>query len=306
MRGYKTDPGAPGGLSLADDLPAPEPAPHELLLEVRAFGVNRGELFLLHQRPDGWRPGQDVAGVVVRAARDGSGPAVGDRVVGVADGAGWSERVQVPTNWAAHLPESVSFQQGASLPIAGLTALRALRVSGPVLGRRVLVTGAMGGVGQFAVQLAAIAGAHVTALIHTAEDEEAVRGLGAHDVVTSLGDASIGRFELVLEAVGGSVLQDAVHRLAPGGTVVAYGALAGPAELSFRDFASAPLGKLVGFYHAYPHETKGADIGTLVELVAAGRLDPVLGLVRDWEETREVLDALRHGQVHGKAVLTRG
>lgn len=78
MRGYITDPAAPGGLRLADDLPEPEPAPHELLLEVRAFGVNRGELFLLRQRRDGWRPGQDVAGVVVRAAADGSGPAVGD------------------------------------------------------------------------------------------------------------------------------------------------------------------------------------------------------------------------------------
>lgn len=306
MRGYITDPRAPGGLRLADDLPEPEPAPHELLLEVRAFGINRGELFLLRQRPDGWRPGQDVAGTVIRAARDGSGPVLGDRVVGVVDGAGWSERVPVPTNWAARLPETVSFVQGASLPIAGLTALRALRVNGSVLGRRVLVTGAMGGVGQFAVQLAVIAGAHVTALIHAPEDEAAVRGLGAHDVVISLDDVSIGRFELVLEAVGGSVLQDAIHRLAPGGTVVAYGALAGPAELSFRDFASAPLGKIVGFFHAYPHETKGADIGRLVELVAEGRLAPVLGLVRDWHETREVLEALRNGQVDGKAVLTRG
>jgi NADPH:quinone reductase len=305
MRGYITDPAAPGGLRLADDLPEPEPAPHELLLEVRAFGVNRGELFLLRQRPDGWRPGQDVAGVVVRAAADGSGPAVGESVVGVVDGAGWSERVPVPTNWAALLPQIVSFAQGASLPIAGLTALRALRVDGPVLGRRVLVTGAMGGVGQFAVQLAVFAGAWVTALIHSPEDEEEVRGLGAHVVVTSLDDASLGPFELVLEAVGGSVLQDAVHRLAPGGTVAAYGALAGPSQLSFLDFGAAPLGRLVGLFHAYPQETKGADIGTLAEMVADGRLDPVLGLVRDWEETREVLEALRNGQVNGKAVLTR-
>jgi NADPH2:quinone reductase len=305
MRGYITDPAAPGGLRLAANLPEPEPAPHELLLEVRAFGVNRGELFLLRQRPNGWRPGQDVAGVVVRAARDGNGPAEGERVVGVVDGAGWSERVRVPTNWAAHLPDIVSFDQAASLPIAGLTALRALRVGGPVLGRRVLVTGAMGGVGQFAVQLAVYSGAYVTALIHSPEDEEEMRVLGAHEVVTSLDDASLGPFELVLEGVGGTVLQDAVHRLAPGGTVAAYGALTGPSQLSFLDFGSAPLGKLVGLFHAYPQETKGADIGTLADMVADGRLDPILGLVRDWEETREVLEALRNGQVNGKAVLTR-
>jgi NADPH2:quinone reductase len=305
MRGYITDPNAPGGLSLADDLPEPEPEPNELLLEIRSFGVNRGEIVLLQQRPDGWRPGQDVAGVVARAARDGSGPAEGDRVVGVVDGAGWSERVAVPTNWAAHLPKSVSFAQGASLPIAGLTALRALRVDGPVLGRRVLVTGATGGVGQFAVQLAVVAGARVTALIHAPEGEEGVRALGADEVVTSLDDDTLGPFDLVLEGVGGAVLKGAVHRLAPGGTVAAYGAVAGPTQLSFQDFGSGPLGKVLGFFHAYPQETKGADLGTLADLVGDGRLTPLLGLVRDWEETREVLEALRNGEVRGKAVLRR-
>lgn len=305
MRGYLTDPNASGGLRLADDLPEPEPAPDELLLDVRSFGVNRGELFLLQQRTDGWRPGQDVAGVVAQAALDGSGPVEGDRVVGVVDGGSWGERVAVPTNWAAHLPTAVSFAQGASLPIAGLTALRALRVDGPVLGRRVLITGAMGGVGQFAVQLAVVAGAQVTALIHSTDGEEAMRALGAHHVVTSLDDAVHGPFDLVLEGVGGTVLRDAVHRLAPGGTVAAYGAVAGPTQLSFQDFRSGPLGKVVGFFHAYPPETKGADLGTLADLVGAGRLTPLLGMVRDWEETPDVLEALRHGRVRGKAVLRR-
>jgi NADPH:quinone reductase-like Zn-dependent oxidoreductase len=305
MRGYITDPSSHGGLRLADDLLEPEPALNELLLEVHAYSVNRGELFLLQQRPDGWRPGQDVAGVVVRAAGDGSGPAEGERVVGIVDGAGWSERVPVLTRWAARLPEAVSFAQGASLPIAGLTALRALRVDGPLLGRRVLVTGATGGVGQFGVQLAVTAGARVTALVRTPAGEELVRALGAHEVVTSLDDDLLGPFDLVLEGVGGTVLQGTVHRLAPGGAVVAYGAMAGPTPLSFLDFRSAPLGKVVGLFHGYPEETKGADIGTLADLVGDGRLEPLLGLVRDWEETREVLEALRNGNVRGKAVLTR-
>jgi NADPH:quinone reductase len=305
MLGYITDPNAAGGLRLADHLSEPEPARNELLLEVRAYSVNRGELILLRQRPDGWRPGQDVAGVVVRAAGDGSGPAEGERVVGVVDGAGWSERVPVPTGWVAHLPETVSFAQGASLPIAGLTALRALRVGGPLLGRHVLVTGAAGGVGQFGVQLAVTVGAHVTALVHAPEGEDLVRSLGAHEVVSSLDDDTLGPFALVLEGVGGAVLQGAVHRLAPEGAVVAYGAVAGTTQLSFLDFRSAPLGKVVGLFHAYPQETKGADIGTLADLVADGRLQPLLGLVRDWEETREVLEALRNGKVRGKAVLTR-
>ena len=305
MRGYITDSAAPGGIRLADDLPEPEPGPNELLLDVRAFSVNRGELLLLGQRRDGWQPGQDVAGVVARAAPDGMGPAEGDRVVGVVDGAGWSERVPVPRNWVARLPKTVSFGQGASLPIAGLTALRALRVDGPVLGRRVLVTGAIGGVGQFAVQLAAVAGAHVTALIHDPDGAETVQSLGAHEAITSLDDGNLAPFDLVLEGVGGDVLRDAIRHLAPGGTVAAYGAVAGPTHLSFNDFRAGPLGKVVGFFHAYPEETKGADIGTLAGLVGEGRLTPLLGLTRDWEELRHVLDALRNGDVRGKAVLRR-
>lgn len=98
MRGYITDSSAPGGLRLADDLPEPKLAADELLLDVRAYGVNRSELFLLQQRTDDWRPGQDVAGLGLRAAADGSGPREGASIVAVVDGAGWSERVAVPSH----------------------------------------------------------------------------------------------------------------------------------------------------------------------------------------------------------------
>jgi NADPH:quinone reductase len=306
MRGFITNPNAPGGLRLADDLPEPEPAANELVMEVHAYGINRGELFLLQQRADGWRPGQDVSGVVVRTAADGSSPPEGTRIVGIVDWEGWAERVSVPTRWTAVLPDNVSFEQAASLPIAGLTALRALRVDGPLLGRRVLVTGATGGVGQFAVQLAIAAGAHVTAQVSSLEREEEARMLGAHKIVVSLDDETLGPFDLVLDGVGGPILRDAVHRLAPGATAATYGVLAGTAELGLPDFSSSPNAKVMGFIHSYPEETKGEDLATLVRFVAEGRLNPLLGMVRDWEQTREVLDALQNRQVRGKAILTRG
>lgn len=306
MRGFITDPNAPGGLRLAEDLPEPVPAADEVVMEVRAYGINRGELFLLQQRADGWRPGQDVSGVVVHATTDGSGPPGGTRIVGIVDREGWAERVAVPIAHAAVLPDEVSFEQAASLPIAGLTALRALRVDGPLLGRRVLVTGATGGVGQFAVQLAAAAGAHVTAQVSSLEREEEARVLGASEIVVSLEDESLGPFELALDGVGGPILRDAVHRLAPGATAATYGVLAGPAELGLPDFRSSPNAKVMGFVHSYPEETKGEDLATLVRFVSEGRLNPLLGMVRDWEETREVLDALQNHRVRGKAVLTRG
>ena len=305
MRGFITDPNVPGGLRMADDLPEPVPAADEVLVEVRAYSVNRGELFLLKMRPDGWRPGLDLAGVVVQAAADGSGPAAGTRVAGLVDWECWAERVAVPAPMAVPLPESVTFEQAASLPIAGITALRAVRLGGSLLGRRVLVTGAIGGVGQFAIQLAAGAGAHVTALVVTPEREPQARALGSHRVVTSLDDDSLGSFDLVLDGIGGQVLTDSAHRLAPGGVAVTYGTLGGPAPLALLDFPRGAACTLIPLFHAYPLETRGDDLALLVGLVAGTRLKPLLGMVRDWTETPAVLEALRQRQVRGKAVLTR-
>lgn len=303
MHGYLTDPSAPRGLRFDDQFAEPVPGDDEAVVEVRAFSVNRGELVLLGLRDDGWRPGQDVAGVVVRQAADGSGPPEGTRVVAIVDGAGWSDRVQVPTHHLAPIADSVSFGQAASLPIAGLTALRALRQGGALLGRRVLVTGATGGVGQFAIQLARTGGAHVTAYVSGPVREAEATEVGADGVVWDL--EGTGPFHLVLDGVGGEVLESAVGLAVPGGTVVAYGGVAGPARLGLANFRPAPLVRVVGFFHHVPEDEKGEDLGTLAAYVADGRLQPRLGLERDWSELREVLDLLADRQVRGKAVLTR-
>jgi len=157
------------------------------------------------------------------------------------------------------------------------------------------------------VQLAAAGGARVTAQVSASAREQEAYDLGADEVATSLDDEALGPFDLVLDGVGGPVLHAAVHRLAPGGTAALYGVGGGPAELALPDFVSAPLAKVLGFFvHAGPEEELGADLATLAGLVADGRLDPHLGLVRDWQETAGVLDALRERRVRGKAVLTRG
>src|SRR5439155_20350303 len=142
---------------------------NEARLAVHAFSLNRGELRLCQVRPDGWRPGQDIAGIVVRGAADGSGPPQGARVVALTDWEGWAERAAVPTHRIAPLADTVGFAAAAALPVAGLTALRSLRHGAPLLGKRVLVTGAAGGVGNLAVQLAAHSGAKVTAIVGNAD-----------------------------------------------------------------------------------------------------------------------------------------
>jgi NADPH:quinone reductase-like Zn-dependent oxidoreductase len=311
MLGHVTDPAAPDGLDRRE-LPEPAPGPHDVVVEVRAYAVNRGELALVQQRADGWLPGQDVAGVVARAAADGSGPPEGTRVVGIADAGGWSERVLVPAHRVAPLPDAATFADAAALPVAGLTALRALREAGPLLGRRLLVTGATGGVGSFAVQLGAAAGAHVTGLVSRPERADAARALGAHAVVTleddAIAPAPEAPFHAVLDGVGGPVLAAAIHALAERGAVIAYGVAGGrtPTPLGFFDFGvSGRLGRLVGFFvYATGEETFGEDLGVLAGLVADGRLRVGRELTRDWGETRAALRALRDRTVTGKVVLT--
>ena len=176
-------PGGPAPVAIRA-VAEPEPKANEALVAVHAFSLNRGETRLFQVRPEGWRPGQDIAGVVVRQAADGSGPEAGTRVVCLTDWEGWAEHAAVPSHRMAPLPDSVSFGDAASLPVAGLTALRTLRHGAPLLGKRVLITGAAGGVGNLAVQLAARSGARVTAVVGSAERAKVLDGLGAAEIVT--------------------------------------------------------------------------------------------------------------------------
>ncbi|HYJ24992.1 MAG TPA: zinc-binding dehydrogenase, partial [Acidimicrobiia bacterium] len=238
-----------GGISVElSEVPEPSPSPKEALVEVRAVAVNRGELRLLRARPSGWQPGQDVAGVVIEQASDGSGPPVGMRVVAWPEQAGWAEKVAVPTTHLAHLADHVTFPEAATLPIAGMTALRALRLGGDLAGKRVLVTGAAGGVGRFAVELAAGAGATVTGVV---ADEARAIGLdeiGATGIIFQLDDLE-GPFDLILDAAGGPSLQAAIRLIAPGGDVVIYGNSSDtPAQIAFSDFRGHALARITAFF----------------------------------------------------------
>ncbi len=151
MRALVADASAPNRIALRE-VPEPVATPGEVNVAVRAFSINRGELSLLRRKPDGWRPGWDFAGNLQTDIEGGL--RAGSRIVGIRQGGTWAERVAVARSAIAELPDAVSFAQGAALPTAGLAALRMLRLGPAILGRRVLITGASGGVGRFAIQLA--------------------------------------------------------------------------------------------------------------------------------------------------------
>src|SRR5580704_3832312 len=303
MRAIVNTPGGPEPIAIRE-VAEPEPQPNEALVAVHAFSLNRGELRLFQVRPEGWRPGQDIAGVVVRAATDGSGPAAGTRVVALVDQAGWAERAAVPSHRIAPLADTVSFAAAAALPVAGLTALRTLRHGAPLLGKRVLITGAAGGVGNLAVQLAARSGARVTAVAGSAERAKVLDGLGAGEIVTSIDDAQ-GRFELILEAAGGTSLTAAIAKVEAKGVVVIYGNSSGePTPLNFRDFAEHQNARLQGFHYftSEPEEKFGPDLALLVSLVADGSLKPRV-VEHDWHEISAAGTRLVGRSMAGKAVF---
>jgi NADPH:quinone reductase-like Zn-dependent oxidoreductase len=305
MRGWITDPSGDAGLRLAADLPEPEPALDEAVIEVKAYSLNRGELGLITRRPIDFRPGQDIAGVVVRAAADGSGPAVGERVVSAVDWHGWAERVAAPVALMTSLPDDVSFVQAATLPVAGLTALSALRFGGSLVGRRVLITGATGGVGQFAVQIAVAAGAYVTAIVSNADRIKDAGSLGAHVVLTSPLPREIEPFHHILEGVGGQSLAESMGNIVPGGTIAFYGTVGGPSTISLADFQRRTSVSIRShFLDEEPGRRSGEELAVLVNLISSGRLRPLVGLTLDWTRTPDAIRALSDRAVLGKAVLT--
>lgn len=308
IRAVVVDPDVEGRLTLSE-VDEPSAMPGEALVRVAAISLNPGELRRAASAEAGWRPGWDLAGTVERAAADGSGPPAGTRVVGFRPSGGWAELVAVPTNALAELPEGVSFAQAATLPVAGLTALRALELGGLLLERSVLITGASGGVGHFACQLARNAGARVVGIVRRPEREAAAREAGAQEVV--VGDdpspaRASGPYHLILESVGGPSMTDRLTMVAPDGTFVLYGTSAGP-EVTFDARAFYLIGgaTLYGFilFHEAERNPAGADLARLVGMVADGRLRPQIDVEAPWSEIAGMAQRLNDRHITGKAVL---
>jgi NADPH2:quinone reductase len=293
------DPDAPDAMRIAN-VAEPTSGPAEALIEVHHVSLNHGDLNDARSGriPPGGVLGSDASGVVIESAPDRSGPEVGARVVGLAQGA-FAERIAVHVDSLTEVPDSVHLAEAAALPVAGLAALRALRAAGPLLGRRVLITGASGGVGRFAVQLAAHAGAYVISSVGSVARGEGLAERGADEVVVGL-DGVDQPVDVVVDSVGGPQLVAAWGLLAPGGSLQSIGWTSGePAVLPPYSTIGPP--KSLSSFLNQGDATE--ELSTLVRLVADGSLSVEIGWRGPWRQFAEAVDQLRRRRVNGKAVL---
>lgn len=311
--------GSPDVLETAE-IPRPAPAAGQVLLRVRAASANPGDWHILRADPPlvrlmGYgllkprRPvlGQDVAGTVEAVGAGVTGLRPGDAVFGECpEGGAFAEYACAPTGRLAPKPARLSFEQAAAVPVAGVTALRALRRAGPLRpGARVLVNGASGGVGTFAVQIARALGAEVTGVC-SAANGEIVRALGAHRVMdyarTDFTRDGPG-YDLILDAAASRPLPACRRALRPGGSYVLVG---GSTPRLFQIMLLGPLLSLAGTRRllGLVSETTTADLERLAGMIEAGQVRPVID--RRYA-LREVADALRYletRRARGKVVIT--
>jgi NADPH:quinone reductase len=311
IRAVVVDPKAPGRLAIRDVDP-PVPAQSEAVVRVHTTSINLGDVFRVPYAEAGFRPGWDLAGVVERAAADGSGPPEGARVLGLRAtrfGA-WAEQVAVPTRWLGHLPDEVGFAEAATLPTCGLTALYALQRAGFLLNRRVLVTGASGGLGHLVTQLAVQAGAYVIGAARRPERAAAVKDFGVTDVVVgeNLADAArFGPFDVIVDVLGGPALADLLPLLVPDGLCLSLGISAGvqtTVDLAkiFAVVGGVNLQPFVLFTEMDRRPSAPA-LTELARMTAEGRLRPVIDIEAPWTELRLITQRFLDREITGKAVV---
>ncbi len=310
IRAVVVDHAAPGRLAIKP-VELRDPDRDEVQVKVTAISLNRGETRrAVQQAEPGWRPGWDFAGVVETAAADGSSPRAGTRVVGILPNGAWAERVNCRSHAVAALPDAVSDAQASTLPVAGLTALHALRQGGMLLGRKVLVDGASGGVGHLACQLASAAGALVWGHVRREERRAQVaswcggRVVVGPDLSAAKGE---GPYWLIVDSLGGSALSAAMGMLAPNGTCVTLGISEGPsATVQSRDFFSTGGARLYGltlFHELMSVERASIGLALLAGEIEAGRLKPEIAVEAGWSEVGAIAHRLIDRDFTGKAVL---
>ncbi|KJK50347.1 NADPH:quinone reductase [Lentzea aerocolonigenes] len=304
------------GSAVLGDLDVPVPGPGEVLLEVRAAGVDMGTWHLLSGKPYlvrfigyGFRgpkspvPGMDVSGVVAETGPGVTGFAPGDEVFGTCSGA-FAEYTVAPVSQLARKPAGLSFAEAAAVPISGGTALEGLREV--QAGQRVAVLGAGGGVGSYGVQVAKALGAHVTGVCSTRK-VELVRSLGADEVVDYTVADFTGTYDLILDCGGNRSLSRLRKASTPRGTIVLVGAETGGAitggfERALRAVALNPF--VSQKFVMLISKARAEVFDELRVLIEAGQLKPAVERTFPLSEALDAVEHVYSRRSIGKVVVT--
>lgn len=313
--------GSPSNFHLSE-LPKPVPKENEVLVKVHAASINswdydlvRGKPFIVRLFGGLFKPkepvlGADIAGIVERVGNQVKEFKVGDEVLGdIADAGfgGFAEYVSVPEKLLARKPASISFEQAAALPQAGLLALQGLRFGeGIKPGQEVLINGAGGGVGTLALQYAKLMGTVVTC-VDLPEKFELLRSLGADRLIdhTTTDYSRTGKvYDFILDVTARRTVSDYRRALKPGGTFSMIGGAMG--WLLFQMVFLAPVisivsGRKLGLMGYRPNRT---DLDLLSGLCAEGKLRCVIDKVYPLEKTREAFEYFATGKVQGKIIIS--
>ncbi|MCU0291941.1 MAG: zinc-binding dehydrogenase [Thermoanaerobaculaceae bacterium] len=331
MRGWQAPRyGGPDVLRL-HDLPEPHPGPGEVVVRVRAIGLNFADCMArqgVYPRVPAapFVPGMEVAGEVTAVGDGVADPRPGARVVAVPIFGGHAESVRVPARFAYTLPSSIDWTTGASLAVTGVTANHALFTLGRLrVGDRVAVTAAAGGVGTMAIQMAVNAGARVLAVASTPEKQALARQLGAHDAVGYDGyrDALASGIDVVLDSVGGALFLPGWRALRPDGRYILFGFAVAAGRRSVRRLWAGLQILRMGWLSPYPLVSQCRTLAgfnlslvphlagelrerfaSLLALVTVGELKPVIGAVYPFAELPKAHAFLQSRASTGKVVVT--
>ena len=300
------------------DVAVPVAAPDGVVLRVHAAGVNRGDALAIEgipyaarlsyglTRPKNPVPGTDVAGVVVAVGSQVSSFTPGHRVFGWAEGA-FAEYAAASASDLLPIPDHLTFEEAAATPTAAVTALQGLRRGDVRTGHHVLVLGASGGVGSFAVQVAKALGAEVTGVCSTG-NVDLVRSLGADHVIdhTTTNPIAVPRhYDVVLDLAGRRPLSAARRTLRRGGTYVVIGGGTPRSLTGMGRFLAAVALSPFGPERLRPlfATPDPDDLATVVQLLATGEVRPVVEAVYDLRDAADAIDFVHRGHARGKVVL---
>jgi NADPH:quinone reductase-like Zn-dependent oxidoreductase len=322
--------GGPEG-SLLMDVPAPAPGPRDILVQVRAAGLNpvdfkfrQGKLRAILRPKLPLVLGNELAGEVIAAGRDVKRFRLGDRVfarVAKERAGAFAEQACVDEDDAAHMPRNLDFTAAAAVPLAGLTALQALRDELHVKpGQKLFISGGAGGVGTFAIQIAKWLGAHVTTTA-SKRGEALVRSLGADEVIDyTVQDISSveARFDAGFDLIGGETLEQMFDIMKPGAKIVSVAAVPEP-QTAIRDLGGRRALSVIFWLISYGIRSRarragvsyrflfmhpsGSDLALLAELIEQGKLKAIVDRTYPLAKIADALDYVESGRAKGKVVV---